>query len=211
MNSPCNLRKIERLGWNITASVNLQFEFLNIAIIFVFLGHFREEFHSHRTDVQSRALTLLAGSPIHSSEWRLRAAGLKHHAPEIWNQYYSPWMLTFLATWNQCRFLIHCSEKCQKYFFLGRVLMFVRSDWRSVSRREATSSMCARGSQGECEECTLGCVVEHTFWKEHRAPMILLCSSYVGIKRHQSFSILPNPHPAPGEKGLNWHPLWSQK
>ena len=63
MDGPRNLREIERLGWNITASVNLQFEFLNI--LFSPFCHFREELHSYRTDDQAQLLTLLAWSTIH--------------------------------------------------------------------------------------------------------------------------------------------------
>ena len=32
MKGPRNLKEIERLGWNITASLSLQFEFLNILL-----------------------------------------------------------------------------------------------------------------------------------------------------------------------------------
>ena len=79
MNDRRNLREIERLGWGITASVSLQFEFLDI--LFSPFCHLREEFQSRRTDVPARPLTLLAGSTAHSSGWRLRADGLEHHAP----------------------------------------------------------------------------------------------------------------------------------
>ena len=46
MNGPRNLREIEVLGWNITASLILQFELQNILFL-TFFGHIEDEFHSH--------------------------------------------------------------------------------------------------------------------------------------------------------------------
>ena len=58
MNGICKLREIEMLGWDITASVNLQYELLNI-LFSSFFDHLRGELHSHHTDVPARPLTLL--------------------------------------------------------------------------------------------------------------------------------------------------------
>ena len=77
-------REIERLGCNIGALLPLSTYYLGFsAYYFRPFCHFREEFHSLLSDVQARSLTLLAGSTIQLSVWRLSAAGLKHHSPEI--------------------------------------------------------------------------------------------------------------------------------
>ena len=45
------------------------------------------------------------------------------------------------------------------------------------------------------------------FFKEHDGHVILSCPSHVGITWHQSFSILPGPHPTPSKKKTQLTPI----